>query len=77
MPIEFGIVDHLERIPEVSLQQLSRDRLEMLKRADRGGFTGYPLAEHHGTHLCMVPQQAVFLAAAAQVTERIRIGPTV
>ncbi|MBI3797092.1 MAG: LLM class flavin-dependent oxidoreductase [Deltaproteobacteria bacterium] len=77
MPIEFGIFDHIERIPGVSLPQLYRDRLEFVKLAERGGFTGYHLAEHHGSHLCMAPQQAVFLAAAAQATERIRLGPLV
>jgi alkanesulfonate monooxygenase SsuD/methylene tetrahydromethanopterin reductase-like flavin-dependent oxidoreductase (luciferase family) len=77
MPIEFGIFDHIERIPGVSLQQLYRDRLEFIQLAERGGFTGYHLAEHHGSHLCMAPQQAVFLAAVAQATERLRLGPLV
>jgi len=77
MPIEFGIFDHIERIPGVSLQQLYRDRLEFIRTAERGGFTGYHLAEHHGSHLCMAPQQAVFLAAVAQATERLRLGPLV
>jgi hypothetical protein len=40
MPIEFGIFDHIERIPGVSLQQLYRDRLEFVQLAERGGFTG-------------------------------------
>ena len=77
MAIEFGIFDHIERIPGVSLQQLYRDRLEFIRTAERGGFTGYHLAEHHGSHLCMAPQQAVFLAAVAQATERLRLGPLV
>ncbi len=77
MPIEFGIFDHIERIPGVSLPQLYRDRLEFIKLAECGGFTGYHLAEHHGSHLCMAPQQAVFLGAVAQATERIRLGPLV
>src|SRR5580658_8549752 len=77
MAIEFGIFDHIERIPGVSLQQLYRDRLEFIRTAERGGYTGYHLAEHHGSHLCMAPQQAVFLAAVAQTTERLRLGPLV
>lgn len=77
MAIEFGIFDHIERVPGVSLQQLYRERLEFVKAAERGGFTGYHLAEHHGSHLCMAPQQAVFLAAVAQATERLRFGPLV
>ena len=77
MPVEFGIFDHLERIPGVPLQKLYRERLEFVQMAERGGFTGYHLAEHHGSHLCMAPQQAVFLAAVAKATDRLRLGPLV
>ena len=45
--------------------------------ADAAGFAGYHLAEHHGTDLCLAPNQEIFLAAAAQVTDPIRLGPMV
>ncbi len=57
--------------------QLYRDRLELIRLADRAGFKGFHLAEHHGTDLCMAPNQEVFLAAASQITESIRLGPMV
>jgi alkanesulfonate monooxygenase SsuD/methylene tetrahydromethanopterin reductase-like flavin-dependent oxidoreductase (luciferase family) len=45
--------------------------------ADEGGFTGYYLAEHHGSDLCMAPTQEIFIAAASQVTDNLRFGPMV
>jgi alkanesulfonate monooxygenase SsuD/methylene tetrahydromethanopterin reductase-like flavin-dependent oxidoreductase (luciferase family) len=60
----------------VPLHQLYADRLEP-EKADDAGFFCYHLAEHHGTPLGMAPSPAVFLAAAAQRTRRIRLGPLV
>jgi alkanesulfonate monooxygenase SsuD/methylene tetrahydromethanopterin reductase-like flavin-dependent oxidoreductase (luciferase family) len=50
------------------------ERLRMLELADRVGFTAYHLAEHHATELSTVPSPNLFLAAAAQRTERLRLG---
>ena len=38
---------------------------------------GYYLAEHHGSDLCMAPNQEMFIAAASQITQKIRLGPMV
>jgi alkanesulfonate monooxygenase SsuD/methylene tetrahydromethanopterin reductase-like flavin-dependent oxidoreductase (luciferase family) len=73
----FGIFDHIEGIPGTSTRRLLQDRIELVKIADEAGFLGYHLAEHHGSDLCMAPTQEVFLAAAAQATENIRLGPLV
>jgi alkanesulfonate monooxygenase SsuD/methylene tetrahydromethanopterin reductase-like flavin-dependent oxidoreductase (luciferase family) len=75
--VQFGIFDHIEGIPGTSMSQLFRDRLDLVKMADQAGFHAYHLAEHHGTDLCMAPNQEIFLAAAAQVTSTIRLGPLV
>ena len=45
--------------------------------ADEAGFAGYHLAEHHGTELCLAPNQELFVAAASQITDNIRMGPMV
>jgi alkanesulfonate monooxygenase SsuD/methylene tetrahydromethanopterin reductase-like flavin-dependent oxidoreductase (luciferase family) len=74
---QFGIFDHLERLPAVSLAQQYEDRLELLARADRLGFYAYHLAEHHQAPLCMAPSPSVFLAAAARHTRRLRLGALV
>ena len=74
---QFALFDHIEGIPGTSMQQLLHDRLELIKIADKGGLAGFHLAEHHGSDLCMTPNQELFLAAAAQVTTQIRLGPLV
>jgi alkanesulfonate monooxygenase SsuD/methylene tetrahydromethanopterin reductase-like flavin-dependent oxidoreductase (luciferase family) len=73
----FGIFDHIEDIPGTPTPQLFKDRLELIKMADEAGFASFHLAEHHGSDLCMAPNQEVFIAAASQVTENIRLGPMV
>ena len=73
----FGIFDHIEDIPGTPTPQLLRDRLDLIKMADEAGFAGYHLAEHHGSDLCMAPNQEVFIAAASQITKNIRLGPMV
>jgi alkanesulfonate monooxygenase SsuD/methylene tetrahydromethanopterin reductase-like flavin-dependent oxidoreductase (luciferase family) len=76
-PPTFGIFDHIEDLPGTPTQRLFQDRLELIKLADEAGFAGYHLAEHHGSGLCMAPNQEVFIAAASQVTTSIRLGPMV
>ena len=73
----FGIFDHIEGIPGTSTPQLLKDRLDLIKMADDAGFAGFHLAEHHGSDLCMAPNQEVFIAAASQITKNIRLGPLV
>src|SRR5216683_5426243 len=51
------------------------ERLQMLELADQAGFYCYHLAEHHATELSTVPSPNLFLAAVAQRTRRIRLGP--
>jgi alkanesulfonate monooxygenase SsuD/methylene tetrahydromethanopterin reductase-like flavin-dependent oxidoreductase (luciferase family) len=48
-----------------------------MEYADRSGFYCYHIAEHHGSPLNMTPSPNLFLAAAAQRTERIRLGTLV
>ncbi len=74
--VAFGMFDWIDR-RQVPLQQLYADRLALLEEADAAGFFCYHLAEHHGTPLGMASSPALFLAAAAQRTRRIRLGPLV
>ena len=73
----FGIFDHIEDIPGTPTHRLLQDRLDLVKLADDAGFAAFHLAEHHGSGLCMAPNQEVFIAAASQVTKQIRLGPMV
>jgi alkanesulfonate monooxygenase SsuD/methylene tetrahydromethanopterin reductase-like flavin-dependent oxidoreductase (luciferase family) len=74
--MEFGIFDWIDR-RDAPLQQIYEDRLRLLEAADERGFFAYHLAEHHATPLGMAPSPSVFLAAVAQRTRRIHLGPLV
>jgi alkanesulfonate monooxygenase SsuD/methylene tetrahydromethanopterin reductase-like flavin-dependent oxidoreductase (luciferase family) len=74
--MKFGIFDHVDR-SATSLGQQYEDRLRLIEAYDRGGFHAYHLAEHHATPLGMAPSPAVFLAAVAQRSRRLRFGPLV
>jgi alkanesulfonate monooxygenase SsuD/methylene tetrahydromethanopterin reductase-like flavin-dependent oxidoreductase (luciferase family) len=55
------------------LEQLLRE----IVRAEELGFEAYFVAEHHFHEYGVVPSPPVFLAAAAQRTSRIKLGPAV
>jgi alkanesulfonate monooxygenase SsuD/methylene tetrahydromethanopterin reductase-like flavin-dependent oxidoreductase (luciferase family) len=74
--IRFGLFDWLDRNAG-SLADMYEQRLRLLEYADQAGYAIYHLAEHHGTPLGMAPSPNLFLAAAAQRTKRIRLGPLV
>lgn len=75
--MRFGIFDWIDENRPLELADIYEQRLQMLEYADRAGFYCYHLAEHHGTRLGMAPSPALFLAAAAQRTHRIRLGSLV
>lgn len=72
--IEFGLFDWIDLGPN-SIGELYESRIKLAELADRAGFYGYHLAEHHGTPLGMAPSPSIFFAALAQRTTRIRFGP--
>jgi len=74
--IRFGLFDWLD-VNGRSLESGYEDRLKVCEYADKAGFFAYHLAEHHGTPLSTVASPNVFLAALAQRTTRLRLGPLV
>ncbi|WP_460683350.1 LLM class flavin-dependent oxidoreductase [Modestobacter lapidis] len=74
--LEFGLFDWIDAAPGLSTAEVYEARLRILAEADRGGFSTYHIAEHHGTPLGLAPSPSVFIAAAARETERIRLAPT-
>jgi alkanesulfonate monooxygenase SsuD/methylene tetrahydromethanopterin reductase-like flavin-dependent oxidoreductase (luciferase family) len=76
MGVTFGIFDHVDRGDE-PLAALYENRLKLIEAADAAGFRTWHVAEHHATPLGMAPSPGIFLAAAAQRTRRIRLGPLV
>src|SRR5262249_33140218 len=78
MGLQFGIFDHIEPVPGLSLQQIYQERLLQLEQYDAAGFYAYHLAEHHTPAVhSLAPSQNVFLAAASQRTRRLRLTPCV
>jgi alkanesulfonate monooxygenase SsuD/methylene tetrahydromethanopterin reductase-like flavin-dependent oxidoreductase (luciferase family) len=74
--LKFGVFDHMDRA-QADLSEQYADRLRLIRAYDRAGLYGYHLAEHHGTPLGLAPSPSVFLAAAAQHSERLRLGTLV
>jgi len=76
MDMKFGVFDHVDRGTS-SLAELYESRLKLAEIYDRSGFYAYHIAEHHATPLGMASSPSVFLAAVAQRTTRLRLGPLV
>jgi alkanesulfonate monooxygenase SsuD/methylene tetrahydromethanopterin reductase-like flavin-dependent oxidoreductase (luciferase family) len=78
MGLDFGIFDHIEPVPGLTLEQIYRERLRLLEQYDAAGFHAYHLAEHHTPAVhSLAPSQNVFLAAASQRTRRLRLAPCI
>lgn len=74
--MEFGIFDHVDRSGG-ELGAFYEARLRLAEAYDRLGFRSYHIAEHHSTPVGMAPSPALYLAAVAQRTRRLRFGPLV
>lgn len=74
--LTFGIFDHLDSNGS-PLGGYFEDRLRLVELADRLGFAGYHLAEHHSTPLGNAGSPAIFLAAAIARTKKIKLGALV
>lgn len=71
--MRFGVFDQSEQPGGLTAQELYASRLELVERADALGYWGYHKSEHHMIPLDHAPSIGLFLAAASQRTERIRI----
>ena len=49
MPLQFGVFDHIEPVPNTTLDKIYNQRLAQIKTYDAAGCYGYHLAEHHTT----------------------------
>ena len=74
--MQFGIFDQNDNGPYPLAEQYE-NRLKLIACYDRAGFRTYHMSEHHSTPLNLAPSPSVFLAAIAQRTERLRLGPLV
>ena len=72
--MKFAVFDHLDRSgPDLGRQY--EDRLRLIELYEWAGFHAYHVAEHHGTPLGSAPSPGLFLAAVAQRTTTLRLGP--
>jgi alkanesulfonate monooxygenase SsuD/methylene tetrahydromethanopterin reductase-like flavin-dependent oxidoreductase (luciferase family) len=74
--MQFGIFDQNDRGP-YPLGEQYENRLKLIEFYDQAGFRTYHMSEHHSTPLSLTPSPGVFLAAVAQRTRRLRLGPLV
>ena len=72
----FSILDHYAERPGSVGDRLQRG-LELCELADELGYEACWVGEHHFSDFGVMPNPAVWLAAAAQRTGRIRLGPAV
>ena len=77
MALQFGWWDHFEQRSDIPLVRQYDERIELIQHAEKLGFYGYHIAEHHFTTLDMAPSPIVFLAAVARLTSKIRLGTMV
>jgi alkanesulfonate monooxygenase SsuD/methylene tetrahydromethanopterin reductase-like flavin-dependent oxidoreductase (luciferase family) len=62
---------------ETSFEEIYRSLLEDAELAERLGYHGVLVAEHHFTNYCAIPNPLMLAAAIGQRTRRIRIGTAV
>ncbi len=75
--MKFGLFFLLEKPEGESDAEVYRNSLEQIKLADELGYDYIWLAEHRFTRYGIAPDVLVLAAAAATVTQRIRIGTAV
>jgi alkanesulfonate monooxygenase SsuD/methylene tetrahydromethanopterin reductase-like flavin-dependent oxidoreductase (luciferase family) len=74
--IRCGVFDHLDDAG-IDLAEHYANRLRLVEEYDRRGFYAYHVAEHHGTSHGLAPSPNLLLAAMAQRTTNLRLGPLV
>lgn len=72
----FSVQDHHSSMQR-TVQQLYAQVMEQCVLAEELGYDSFFVAEHHFHEYGVVPDPAVFLAALAQRTKRIRLGPAI
>ena len=72
----FSVQDHYPDRPR-TVPRLYDEVIELAERADRLGFDSFLVAEHHFHEYGAAPDPVPLLAAIAQRTGRIRLGPAI
>ena len=76
--MEFSIMLDLgRRSPEVTFEENLEQVTELVKAAERAGFSGVFVGEHHGHEMTIAPAPFTLLTHLASVTARVRLGTAV
>jgi alkanesulfonate monooxygenase SsuD/methylene tetrahydromethanopterin reductase-like flavin-dependent oxidoreductase (luciferase family) len=73
--MQYGVYDYCTWAKGKTAQQVYEGELEIVVSAERFGFTHYFSPEHHFLDFCLLPNQEIFLAAAAVKTKKIQLVP--
>jgi len=73
--MHFGAYDYVTWAKGKTAAEVYRGELELVKTAERLGFEHYFLPEHHFLDFCLLPNQEVFMSAAAAITSKIQLVP--
>src|SRR5258708_8132247 len=75
-PLKFGVFDHMDEAGR-GLASIYEERLRLAEVCEAVHFRAYHVAEHHGTPHGIASSPNLFLAAMAQRTTHLRLGPLV
>ena len=76
--MKFQLAINLERLDDgLQMPEVARHTLEMVQKADRGGFHIVWSAEHHALEMTIAPNPFQILTWWAGHTDRIRLGTAV
>jgi alkanesulfonate monooxygenase SsuD/methylene tetrahydromethanopterin reductase-like flavin-dependent oxidoreductase (luciferase family) len=73
--MRFGAYDYVTWAKGKTAPEVYREELQLVQIAEQLGFEHYFLPEHHFLDFCLLPNQEVFMAAAAALTNRIQLVP--
>ena len=76
--MKFQLAINLERMDDsADMQQVARHTIDMVQRAERGGFSTVWAAEHHALEMTIAPNPFQILTWWAAETSNIRLGTAV
>lgn len=70
----FSVVDHYPKELQRDVGTFYEELLEQVEAAESLGFDSFWIAEHHFHEYGAIPRPAIWMAAAAQRTKRIKLG---
>jgi alkanesulfonate monooxygenase SsuD/methylene tetrahydromethanopterin reductase-like flavin-dependent oxidoreductase (luciferase family) len=73
--MRFGVFDYVTWAKGKSENEVYTGELELVRKAEEFGFEHYFNPEHHFFDFCLLPNQEIFIAAAAAITNKIQFVP--